>query len=273
MVGTLWWPRAGSHAARIVAYLETHPEGVDDDQLSRALDITPRQAVNQVCRTLERRGLISRRRDLRLGKIVNQMAISATAHPAQAVPTAADDVVAEPATTSQTLPTTVPAEGTPIVSRFVQLSSETALRQFAYSGESNLSEDRLKEAIRVAMEAEGWQVDVRWGRAHGIDIDARRGDERMVIEAKGEGSRDAMRVNYFLGALGELLQRMDSPDSGYGLAIPAHRQFVGLIVRLPAWVRTHLHLRFMLVRPISSDQFEVGVVTPELTATSSQQAS
>lgn len=121
------------------------------------------------------------------------------------------------------------------------------------------------------MEADGWQVDLRRGRVHGIDIDARRGDERMVIEAKGEGSGDAMRVNYFLGALGELLQRMDSPDARYGLAISAHRQFVGLIVRLPFWVRTHLNLHFMLVRPVSSHQFDVGIVRPEVTTTSSRQ--
>jgi len=42
------------------------------------------------------------------------------------------------------------------------------------------------------------------GGAHGIDIDAARGDERWIIEVKGCGSLNPMRVNYFLAALGEL---------------------------------------------------------------------
>ncbi len=69
-----------------------------------------------------------------------------------------------------------------------------------------------------------------------------------------------MRVNYFLGALGELLQRMDSPETCFGLALPAHRQFAGLLSRLPAWVRTRLNLCFYLVRPTPGG-YEVGLVS------------
>jgi len=45
------------------------------------------------------------------------------------------------------------------------------------------------------------------------------GRERLVLEAKGEGSRPQMRGNFFLHALGELLQRMDGPDANFGLAL------------------------------------------------------
>lgn len=65
---------------------------------------------------------------------------------------------------------------------------------------------------------------------------ATRGSERLIIEAKGESSLNPMYNNYFLGALGELVQRMDGPGARYGLAFPAHKKFVRLATELPSWV-------------------------------------
>ena len=42
------------------------------------------------------------------------------------------------------------------------------------------------------------------------------------------------QVNYFLGAIGELTQRMADPDAVYGLALPDNRQYRGLVDRLHA---------------------------------------
>ena len=60
---------AGSHAERIMALLAKRP-GLDDDEIAKALSIEPRQTVNQVCRRLEKRGVIERRYGAS-GKIVN----------------------------------------------------------------------------------------------------------------------------------------------------------------------------------------------------------
>lgn len=46
---------------RIVAYLLEHPEGVDDDALTAALNLRQRQQANQRCRRLEQYGFVSRR--------------------------------------------------------------------------------------------------------------------------------------------------------------------------------------------------------------------
>lgn len=43
-----------------------------------------------------------------------------------------------------------------------------------------------------------------------------------------------MRVNYFLGVLGELLQRMSDPEAKYSIALPDLPQFRRLWDRLPA---------------------------------------
>ena len=109
------------------------------------------------------------------------------------------------------------------------------------------SEDAVKRHIQSWLEAAGWQVEVRWGRGHGVDVDASRGSERWRIEVKGGGSLDPMRVNYFLAVLGELLQRMDDPAARYSIALPDMKQFRGLWSRLPTLAKTRTHITALFV--------------------------
>lgn len=57
---------------RIISFLQNHPEGIDDDQLARVLDLSARQQANMRCRELEKEGLVIRRRIK--GKIHNFLA-------------------------------------------------------------------------------------------------------------------------------------------------------------------------------------------------------
>lgn len=59
----------GPHAQRILDLLANR-SALDDDEISTTLNIKPRQQVNQICRRLERDGLVRREHGLR-GKIVN----------------------------------------------------------------------------------------------------------------------------------------------------------------------------------------------------------
>ena len=111
------------------------------------------------------------------------------------------------------------------------------------------SEDAVKRALQRWLEADGWRVEVAWGRAHGADVVATRGGERWVLEVKGEGSLSAMRVNFFLGALGETLQRMDDPAARYAVAFPDHPQYRGLWARLPPHAKARLGLTALFVAP------------------------
>lgn len=126
-----------------------------------------------------------------------------------------------------------------------------------------LTEDAVKEAVRGHLVSEGYEVRVAWGRERGIDIVATRAEPpgRLVIEAKGEAALQPQQVNYFLGALGELVQRMDDQNARYGLALPENRQYRGLVQRIPAlaWERLDLIAFFVRRRP---DGYEVDV-TPE----------
>jgi hypothetical protein len=107
----------------------------------------------------------------------------------------------------------------------------------------SLPKTRSKLLCAITFEARCYDVDVAWGRTRGPDIAARRPGQRLVVEAKGQvRTPRPQQVNYFLGALGELLQRMDDPAATYGLALPDHRQYRGLVNRLPTLLRQRLGL-------------------------------
>ena len=191
----------------ILEVLKRYPEGLDDDQLSQLSGVVPRQQVNQICRRLEANGVIAREAGVALGKIVNRL---------------------DPG-----IPSKLPAMSPPSLA--------------IVPGVPLVTEDDVKRAIRDHLVEDGWTVKVNWGGQRGIDIRAVRGDRVLDIEAKGEVPSHQQMGNYFLNALGELLQRMDSPGKEYGLALPRNARYVGLANRLPLWVKQHLKLQFFFV--------------------------
>jgi hypothetical protein len=105
-----------------------------------------------------------------------------------------------------------------------------------------LAEDEVKKAVQDHLTAHGYQVQVAWGHHPGIDIEAQRPDDRILIEAKGEVESNPQQHNYFVGALGELVQRLADPDARYGLALPDNQQYRNLVKKLPGVARERLHL-------------------------------
>jgi len=114
-------------------------------------------------------------------------------------------------------------------------------------GSNHLSEDDLKRGLELWLNANGWRVSVKWGMAHGIDIEASRLGKRWVIETKGCGSRSAMRANYFLAVLGETLQRMNDPTARYSVAFPDMAQFRKLWNQLPPLAKARSKISALFV--------------------------
>ncbi|GAA4570296.1 hypothetical protein [Planotetraspora kaengkrachanensis] len=137
-----------------------------------------------------------------------------------------------------TVPTTEVAPPTPL-----RPAGHEAVRR---SGDL-LSEDSVKAAVKAYLEGAGWSVTVAWGRNHGVDIEAHRGREHLYLEAKGEAGNPAQQANYFIGALGELVQRLRDPTAKYGLALPDNPQFRRLAERLPPLAHERLNLVVMFV--------------------------
>jgi len=111
----------------------------------------------------------------------------------------------------------------------------------------SLSEDDVKRKLQAWLERLGWKVTVIWGRGQGIDVEALQSGRRWIIEAKGRGSLNPMRVNYFLGVLGEILQRMNDPDAKYSIALPDLPQFRGLWDRLPELAKRRMGISALFV--------------------------
>ena len=194
---------------RVLALVNETP-GFTDRQLTDRLmgSAALQQPVNQAARALVADGFVSRRRRAE-GKLGN--------FPGTGVPPVAKSA-GQPA---------IP-DGRPVDS-------------------SGLCEDDVKRAVTAWLESSGWEVDVRWGRERGIDIEATREGERWVIEAKGCGSRDAMRVSYFIAMLGETLQRMGDPSARYSIALPDMTQFRRLWSRLPALAKSRTQISVLFV--------------------------
>lgn len=110
-----------------------------------------------------------------------------------------------------------------------------------------LSEDEIKEALDEWLRSDGWVTRIAWQKARGIDIEATRNGKRWLIEAKGLGSRQPMRVNYFLAILGETLQRMADAEAKYSIALPDVPQFRGLWSRLPELAKSRTGITALFV--------------------------
>lgn len=109
------------------------------------------------------------------------------------------------------------------------------------------SEDNIKRHIETWLITNGWSAQIAWGRTRGIDIVAQKTQLRWLFEVKGIGSLPAMRVNYFLCMLGELLQRMDDPTAKYSIALPDLAQFRNLWKRLPQLAKQRTNITAIFV--------------------------
>lgn len=188
-----------------------------DDCLSSLLKINPRQAIQQKTSALAKRHPFSRSQGrcahCKALKLVIGVRSSAIANRIESTsdPNIAEDI--PPAT----------------------------------PGGSVFSEEEVKKVLEAWLSAKGWSVEIAWARSRGIDIHARKNNERWIIEVKGGGSLQPMRVNYFLGVLGETLQRMDDPKAAYSIALPDLKQFRNLWSRLPALTKARTQISALFV--------------------------
>lgn len=110
-----------------------------------------------------------------------------------------------------------------------------------------LQEDEVKRYLKLWLESRGWQVEVKWRHEPGTDIVANQMGQTWLIEVKGSGSRQQMRVNYFLSILGAILQRMESRSARYSIALPDMKQFRGLWERLPKLAKSRTEITALFV--------------------------
>lgn len=102
----------------------------------------------------------------------------------------------------------------------------------------SVSEDEIKRVLEGWLRSQGWEARVFRGKHRGIDIQARRGTERWIIEVKGGGPRRQRLPKNFLDGLGQLLQRMEDPEAKYSIGLPDLPGYRGLWQRLPPMAKS-----------------------------------
>jgi len=119
--------------------------------------------------------------------------------------------------------------------------------QTQFAREVRMTEDELKLVLSQKLEREGWKVAVAWGRTRGIDVVATRANDRWLIECKGVGKTAPMQNNYFLGVIGEVLQRMHDETAKHSIALPDISKYRRLWTELPQSVKQKLGLTVLFV--------------------------
>ncbi|MGW3915446.1 hypothetical protein ACWEBX_28575 [Streptomyces sp. NPDC005070] len=98
-------------------------------------------------------------------------------------------------------------------------------------------EDRVLDAFRTWLLAEGWtpvEPTDRW-----TDLEAVRGEERLICEAKGRTSEKGIDADI---AYGQLLRRMTSQDARIRYALVVPSSSVKAVERVPRHVRDVLRI-------------------------------
>jgi hypothetical protein len=195
-----------------ILQLITRSPGLTDREITNSLrgGATPQQPVNIACRELDTQGLLARIRNRSSDNFIGNY------------PGNAD-------------------------SSYFESKRDNKSKVATNADSDNLSEDEIKKILKAWLSRQGWNVEIAWGKQHGIDIEAFRAKEHWVIEVKGPGSRQPMRVNYFLAILGELLQRMSDKGSAYSIALPDMPQYHGLWDRLPSLAKRRTKISILFV--------------------------
>jgi len=135
----------------------------------------------------------------------------------------------------------------------IVFKNKIEMRNFAYGGETRMDEETVKRAVTEFLRSQGYDVAPGKKRERGEDIRATKEGLNLIVEAKGEYPRSARYNNNFLIALGQILRRRSMQAAEYGVALPAHANYVRLIGELDDWlVRSQLRLNFYLVHEAGS---------------------
>ena len=129
----------------------------------------------------------------------------------------------------------------------VQIHGTAPPKKVSGHDKKPLSEDAIKTALESWLLADKWSVKTAMGKTHGIDVEANKPGARWIIEVKGPGSRDPMRVNYFISILGETLQRMNDAEARYSICFPKLQQYERLWSRLPDLAKKRTGISMILV--------------------------
>lgn len=105
-------------------------------------------------------------------------------------------------------------------------------------------EERIILAFCSWLESEGWMSIRR--EVEFVDIIAERDGHTLYVEAKGRTSSPGLDIDTLYG---QLLRRMQNPDSNSRYAVVVPSAALAAALRVPEWVRDRLQVDVHAVDP------------------------
>ncbi|MBI5875908.1 MAG: hypothetical protein HZB81_08745 [Deltaproteobacteria bacterium] len=124
---------------------------------------------------------------------------------------------------------------------------------------AELTEQIIKERMIVYLEKNKFKISPVTHQNHGVDIKGfnKKLGRSWFIECKGNPTNkyeDSSRDSYFKTALGQILMRMNSRYSKYGIALPDDdkQSFRKKIKDVPVEIRKKLKLSFFVISTVGT---------------------
>jgi hypothetical protein len=96
-----------------------------------------------------------------------------------------------------------------------------------------LPEQRIKRNLQKFLSSSGWSYYTDMVTSRSVDIKAKRGEEKWIIEIKRSEPLTKDIVASFVSVIGKIVQLMDDENCKYSIALPDKQQFRRLWDRLP----------------------------------------
>jgi hypothetical protein len=111
-----------------------------------------------------------------------------------------------------------------------------------------LPEKKIKYFLEEFLTSRGWTCESESPVLNSnIDIEAKRGNEKWIIEIESPEVLAYEIIDSFVEALGRILQRMDNGNGKYSIALPDIKPFRNLWERLPNLAKNRTGITVLFV--------------------------
>ena len=110
-------------------------------------------------------------------------------------------------------------------------------------------EDEIKDIFKNYFEKRGWKITaLNKGNKRGVDFEAKKDNLCWKIEVKSEYKSQQTTNSSFLQVWGEILQRMDSCDTYYGVAFPDTQLYRQLCEKITSEAKKRIKVFILFVK-------------------------
>jgi hypothetical protein len=106
---------------------------------------------------------------------------------------------------------------------------------------------RIRHILKAFLVSKAWNPESVFCSATPVEIEAKRGTDRWIIEVYDSESLNPAIANAFVSALGRALQKMSDPSCKYSVAFPDSKPFHRLWGRLPALAKARTGITALFV--------------------------